>query len=152
MIEPSDHLHTHVFRAGAAPYIVWGTVSSLLSIFGIIVVNKNSSAWPGLAVFLGLGFIMFFWLSRHRVEIDNEQLKVRSLLGTRSCRLSDIKQVKIGFGSPEGSFLDRAGPGVRMLVRHVADGKPGQITINLQVFAPKDVRAMREMLDATQRP
>ena len=143
---------TLVFRPSIGPYVVWGIVLGSLTAGSLFVALEKPAAWPPFWIFSGGWAAIWLWIAGHQVRIDGTCLCVRYFFGLwKSCPLEFIRKVKVGFGLPEGSLGERAGPNVRLFVTFDRDGEIGHVWINLKLFSRRDVRAMKEILEQYAR-
>lgn len=135
------------FTAAWPTYAVFGTIFSVLLGLLLFAVNKKPTAtgaqWIALEL-LVVGAFLFFWISRFKVEFDNERVRYRSLIGSKEVRVADIQAYSYGLAKRwwRDSFL----PPVRIELYLRPGVQPERVVINAKVFSIEFNKCFTEFL------
>jgi hypothetical protein len=137
------------FRAGKSTYFIFFLLWSVPSIplCSVIILRPNllGELWKALAIVVPFGAIVFFWVSRFRIELSDRWLSYTSLFtGTNKMAINDIQSVEFHMGIKQGevTFL----PPIRLEIVPTPRSLAKKIVINAKVFNRRDTASLLSRL------
>jgi hypothetical protein len=136
--------------ADQGAYIVCNLASGAFLLLSLICApGLDASCWKFVLVALLLLLSLNIWLMRFRVQVTDDRVMYRNVLGETTLLFSEIRRVEIRAGLYE--YSDRFRGNVRLVVLPRSDLDKETIRINLTVFSREDVRWLSTRLEAWKR-
>ncbi len=117
--------------------------------FGICLAAAVHSPhlWPAVLLCATTGVFLSVWLLSFRLEVQDDQITYRSLLGgRRSLAWHEVATARIEGGA--ASLADAWKPTFRLIIQPKPGVAAPPLTINLKVFTRSQIRQLLDVLSA----
>lgn len=137
-------------QADLASLVVWESIVGVGFLMALPAAFKRPSEWPStIGVCLVAGVWVFIWIKAYKIEIEDGELRYRTLFGgTKKVLLSRIKSAKIEAGYKQ--YQDRFRPSIRLAIK-LKDAPGVAFDINLKVFSRAGIKQLVELLEQSSK-
>ena len=132
------------YRPARAVWVVFLVIWGWLALLGALVaITSGNVLFPVLWIGLVGGVVSCVLLSSVLLQWSAEEISYRSLFRTRAIRFRDIGKAEIS-SRARGPFT----PPLLLVIRPRDDRATPAIRVNLKLFSPHALRALRDVLAA----